>query len=86
MGVGHGRNRKAGPTRADPPLQGVATQHGSEYNQTRARASDDLPEPVTRATLPSSEAEARPRGPGMASYLLPVRSEVIPGILREKGG
>lgn len=29
----------------------------------------NLPAPVTSATLPSSEADARPRGPGMALYL-----------------
>ena len=38
-----------------------------------------LPAPVTRATLSAKEAEARPSGPGMASYL--ETSRVVPGIL-----
>lgn len=40
-----------------------------------------VPAPVTRATLPSREADARPRGPGTASYLLLPPLPVIPGIL-----
>jgi len=34
---------------------------------------------VTRATLSAKEAEARPSGPGMASYL--ETSRVVPGML-----
>ena len=42
-----------------------------------------VPAPVTRATLPCSEADARPRGPGTWSYLLvPAGTvEVRPGIV-----
>lgn len=40
-----------------------------------------IPAPVTRATLPSREADARPKGPGTASYLLVPEGAVIPGIL-----
>src|SRR3569833_2528701 len=41
------------------------------------------PAPVTSATLPAREADARPRGPGTASYLDPlvVVSVVAPGIV-----
>lgn len=35
----------------------------------RKKKGGNLPAPVTSATLPSREAEARPRGPGMALYL-----------------
>ncbi len=42
-----------------------------------------VPAPVTSATLPCSEADARPRGPGTWSYLLvPAGTvEVTPGIV-----
>ena len=37
----------------------------------------NVPAPVTSATLPSRDAAARPRGPGIASYLLlPLRAWV----------
>ena len=43
----------------------------------------DVPAPVTSATLPCSEADARPRGPGTWSYLLvPAGAvEVTPGMV-----
>jgi hypothetical protein len=41
----------------------------------------NVPAPVTRATLPSSEADARPRGPGIWSYLLLGLVSVTPGIV-----
>lgn len=43
----------------------------------------NVPAPVTRATLPASEADARPRGPGIWSYLLIPEGavDVRPGML-----
>lgn len=41
---------------------------------------EHVPAPVTSATLPSSDADARPRGPGIWSYL-PSVVVVSPGIL-----
>lgn len=39
-----------------------------DWKQHRIRRWVSLPAPVTRATLPAREADARPRGPGMALY------------------
>jgi len=41
-----------------------------------------IPAPVTSATLPASDADASPRGPGISSYLLsPLGTDVTPGIV-----
>lgn len=41
------------------------------------RSTNYLPAPVTRATFPSREAEAKPRGPGIWSYFVTVPGIVI---------
>ena len=59
------------------------------HTKEREREKNSLPAPVTRATLPSSEAEARPRGPGIAlNRLVDGAAGVltVPGILSEVMG
>lgn len=55
----------------------------------RGEKNENIPAPVTRATLPSSEAEARPRGPGIALKRLVDGAAgvlTVPGILSEVMG
>lgn len=50
--------------------------------QRKRNAFFYLPAPVTRATLPCSDADGSPTGPGIWSYLLvPEGMDVTPGIV-----
>ena len=63
-------------------MEGHQILDGRAENTSGNKRDSDLPAPVTRATLPCSEADASPRGPGIWSYLLLVpRSDVTPGMV-----
>lgn len=51
-----------------------------KYKNNNIYKKEYVPAPVTSATLPSSLAELRPRGPGIWSYLLEPEGAVTPGI------
>ncbi|KAK4107134.1 hypothetical protein N656DRAFT_558489 [Canariomyces notabilis] len=63
-----------------PGRPAVPADREKQHPEKKSMQFVHIPAPVTRATFPSSDADARPRGPGIASYLL-VPDAVRPGIL-----
>ena len=67
--ISYGKTKPSGFSRAGPRFGAVRVGGGGGGIRVSRGKLSHSPAPVTRATFPSKEADARPRGPGMALYL-----------------
>lgn len=77
----NGEAKATWPAGIKRPMKGNNGIGTCESSQLVMKVLRDVPAPVTRATLPSREAAANPKGPGIWSYLLVVVVRVAAGIV-----